>query len=212
MKTIARLLFCTLVVLGLAGSPARAQDDPELVYDIYVHDSCLTVWLDLAPFINSRTLERLRDGVDLAIECRAKLEVPKRFWGDRLAATETRLLRLSYRKVTNDFLVTTGDSTSPQTNELPSIAALFQHLRDSVEICLANISQLDASRRHLVSLKVTTISLTDLNLAEDLTTRDGSDSPLRYLFKQFLKLTEYGRRETSTKSRSFSLSELETEP
>jgi len=212
MKPLARLV----VLLLLASGPARPQSgpeaDPEIYYDLFVRDSCLTVLIDLAPFLTSRAIDRLHDGIDLAVHCRADLVVPRRFWGDQLASRRERTIRLSYRKITDDYLLEPGDP--PERERLPfsSLDDLLLFLGDSIEICVSQMRELNPANRHAVELKITTISLTDLNLAEATDDSRGDESPVRYMFRQFLKLTDYGRREYSAKSRSFSLSELEEEP
>ena len=82
MRTILRLALLISIGLGLIAPEIEAQDDFEIAYDLFIRDSCLTTWLNLAPLITSKSVQRLRDGVDLAIECRATLEIPRRFWGD----------------------------------------------------------------------------------------------------------------------------------
>lgn len=200
------IAFILLIVVCPA---AQAQDKPRFEYDIYVHDSCLMVWLNLAPFIDSKTLSRLKDGVDLEIECRVRLEIPRRFWSDKIVATRSRFLRLGYRQVTNDFLLKTDGPVRPGPLAFPSLPALIKYLSDSVELCMGNVRQLNDERHHRLGLSITTISLTDFNLARDITGQSNSDSPLKYLFGQFLKLTEYGRHEFSARSRTFSIGELE---
>lgn len=201
-----------MLILALTGSAAGAQDDPEFIYDIYICDSTVTVWIDLTPVLTAKTLERLKEGVDLAIECRADLSIPRRLWGDRQVASGLKMLRLSQHQVTKAYLLETGDTSGTKRLEFPSMAFLFQHLRDSVEIPLFETSPMDPDSRHFASLRITTISLTDLNLAEDFAGEGKSGSPVRYLFRQFLSLTGYGRQEYSIKTRSFSLSELEVVP
>ncbi len=212
MKPPARPLLLIATVLILTSPGLSGEDDPEIDYDIYIRDTCLTVWVDMTRFLTSRAMERLKEGVDLAIECRASLVIPRKFWGDRLVAEQSRVLRLSYHKLTDDFILNPEGKASEPPIRFGSMAGLFQLLRDSITICLATPDQLDASGRHAVQLRVTAISLTDLNLAEEISAEDGSDSPIRYLFCQFLRLTNYGRDEYSTRSRSFSVPELEVAP
>jgi hypothetical protein len=207
--------FALLVVLLLPiVSPVRAQqpseDEPDLFYDIFIKDSCLTVWVDLHPLLNARTWDRLHDGVDFALECRIELNSPRWLWSDRLEAEQARTIHLSYHKVTGDFLLTTGDSGTARSYPLQE--GIEAYLSDSVEICLAQVSTIDPDKNLKIALKITSIFLTDLNLADRVASGDGSDSPVKYLFRQFLELTDYGRRNYTTRSRPFSLSELPHSP
>jgi hypothetical protein len=206
-KTRSALLWLALMVLGPSASQA---DDPELNFDIFIQDSCLTVWLDLAPLLNARALDRLESGVDLVLECRAALKIPRRLWGDRNVTVQASSLHLSYRKITKEYLITFEDSLPGALIKAESMPVLYQFLRDSVTLRLSDLSELDPEKRYTLDLRVTSISLTDFNLAEQVGADDESDSPLRYLFHQFLKITDYGRREYSAGSRPFALSELET--
>jgi len=212
MKPLARLVVLLLLAPGPARPQSGPENDPEIYYDLFVRDSCLTVLVDLGPFLTPRAIDRLHDGIDLAVNCRADLVVPRRFWGDRLAVRRERTVRLSYRKITDDYLLDPGDHQERERLPFSSLDDLYLFLGDSIEICLSRMRELDRGSRHALDLKITTISLTDLNLAEATGDSPGDDSPVRYMFRQFLKLTDYGRREYSAKSRSFSLSELEEEP
>jgi len=199
------------LALGLLAESAPA-DDLELSYDLYSRDKQLTVWVDLSPFADASTVARLEDGIDVLLECQASLSVPRRFFGDKLAARKTTTRRLSYRSVTEEFLVTDLQGQDETTLSFASLASLFQHFKDSIEIVLAPLDSLKARERYVLTLDITTISLTDLNLGPTEASRDESESPLRFLFRQFLDITDYGRSEYSTRSRPFSLDEIEPEP
>jgi hypothetical protein len=202
------LLLSALVISG--PSTATADDDPEINFDVYVQDSCLTVWLDLAPILNSRAVDRLQEGVDLALECRVSLTVPRRLWGNRQIASRDETLRLSYRKITSEYLIAVGSRLPASPFKAESMPVLFQFLKDSVDLCLSHLSTLEVEKRFSLELRVVAISLTDFNLAEQVGAEGESDSPLRFLFHQFLRITDYGRREFTARSRTFGLSELET--
>jgi len=204
-------LFAALAAAGL--SPlARAEDSPEMVYDIFQRDGCLTVLLDLSPYITSRAVERLEDGVDLLIHASLKLEVPRRIWGSREVAESAFITKISYRPLTEEFLLESTVQSDTLPRHFLSLASLYAHLRDSVECCLAEVDSLDSRSRHQVALKVTTIGLTDLNPGIVEESEEGDGSPIGYLFRQFLNLTGYGRKDYSAVSRPFSLSELESAP
>jgi len=213
MTLIVRLVSRAVLLAAIIASGVTAGDDFEINYDVYVSDSCLNTWLDLAPLITSQSVQRLRNGVDLAIECRVELETPRRFWGDRTIAATTRYLRLSHREITSDFLLTTpGDTLAHPARQFGSLATLHAFLRDSLELCVSPLVDLDTDLRCFLSLHVTTISLFDINLSHPKSDHDDSESPVRYLFRQFLRLTDYGRNEYSTRSSDFLISDLETLP
>lgn len=212
MPALMKTLVCLIGVLLATAVPSRAQTpperEPEIYYDIYVQDSSLTVWIDLSPFLGARALDRLRDGVDLALECRAELTSPRWLWTDRLIVERTRTVRVSYRNVTNDYLVDPGNSGSTKPLIFVSEEELVDFLSDSVEIQLDRVTRIDPDRRYCVTLRMTAIFLTDLNLVNGAAAETESGSPVKFLFRQFLELTDYGRRQASTKSRPFLISDL----
>lgn len=212
MPAFMKTLVCLIGVLLATAVPSRAQApperDPEIYYDIYVQDSSLTVWIDYSPFLGSRSLERLRDGVDLALECRAELTSPRWLWTDRLIAERTRTIRLSFRNITNDYLVDLGRTDSDKPRTFVTEEELVDYLSDSIEIQIDQITQIDPDKRYCVALRITAISLTDLNLVNGVAAGTESGSPVKFLFRQFLEMTDYGRRQASTKSRPFLISDL----
>ena len=214
MERLLRLIKSAVVlavVLGLV-APRLAAEDLDLSYDIYSRDQELVVWVDFSPFIDGAAVSRLKDGIDVLLECRVSLSIPRRFFGDNLVARSSTARRLSYRGVTEEFLATEVQAPDQPTLSFVSLASLYQYFRDSIEIDLTSLDSLEAQERYVLSLDVTTISLTDLNLAPTDESSDDGESPLRFLFRQFLNLTEYGREEYSTKSRPFSLDEIGPEP
>jgi hypothetical protein len=210
MKILALLVVLLLPTTSPVRSQTQSEDEPDLFYDIFIKDSCLTVWVDLHPLLNARTWDRLHDGVDVAIECRIELNSPRWLWSDRLEAEQAQTIHLSYHKVTGDYLLTTGDSGTARS--YPSQEEIETYLSDSVEICLAHVSSIEPDKSLRVTVKTTSIFLTDLNLADQVASGDDSGSPVKYLFRQFLELTDYGRRNYTTRSRPFSLSELPQSP
>lgn len=208
MKKLTALIFALLTAAGPVFSQPGDREEPNIFYDIYVHDSCLTAWADLSPFLTSRVVERLRDGIELAIEFRAELVTPRRFWGDQTVASRTRTVKLSFRKITNEFVLSNSDSNWTE-RAFTSLEELSKNMSESEGLCLGAIRQFDPESRHVVVLQVTTISLTDLNLAERPSDTTESESPVRFLFRQFLHLTDYGRRQVTARTRPFLLSELE---
>ena len=207
-----RLLFYAFAVLAgwAAALPAAASDrDQEIEYEIFLQDGQVTVSLDLAGFITSGRVERMKDGVDMALEYRLVCSRPKRFWGAEKVSQVTGLLRLGYRLVTEDFYVRKGDPGAQDERHFATLAPLHQLLSDSIIEHLTDYDELDNRKRYEVEIGVTCISLTDLSLPPAGTASEGSESPVEYLFRQFLELTGYGRDEYRAKSRAFSPLELE---
>lgn len=209
-SSLTKLAPSLLLACGLLVSPVNAED-VELSYDLYSRESRLTVWVDLSPCVDAAVVSRLEDGIDVLLDCQVSLSIPRRFFGDRPVAREADTRRLSFRGVTEEYIVT--DVLDPDGGSLsyPSLASLYQHFQDSIEIDLISLDSLESQNRYVLTLNVTTISLTDLNLAPTEEPSEDGESPLRFLFRQFLSLTEYGRNEYTTKSRPFSLNEVEPE-
>lgn len=206
MRKIAALcvvLSCPL----LAGSSARAETDIDLAYDIFRHNDSVTVWLDLSPFLTDPQISRLNDGIDLLFQYNLRLAIPRRLWGDVTVTEKEEAVRMSYRLVTHDYILT---STLPGWHDrhFPALDQLTSFLADSINAPLLPIDSMNAGKRYTLDLKVTTIALTGFNPTPETADSAGSDSPLRFLFKKFLSLTGFGRREFETKSRPFSRSEI----
>jgi hypothetical protein len=208
MKKLTALIVAVLSAATTAFPQSGEPDEANIFYDLYIQDSCLTAWVDLAPFLTPRAVERLLDGIELAIEYQAVVVVPRRFWGDQTVVSRTGTIKLTYRKITGEYVIIDSDSAQTERS-LTSEAELVLALSDIEGICLTSVDLLTSDRRHVVVFKVTTISLTDLNLAESPPDSTKSESPVRYLFRQFLLLTDYGRHQVTTRTRPFLLSELE---
>ena len=184
-------------------------NDIEIGYDIFSDRSRLTVWVDLAPFLGASEVEQMRDGIDIILECKLALSTPRRFFGERKVATQSRTLLISNRPVTEDYLVTVAGADSNSAGPFISLGGLHRYLRDSVEIALTNLDSLVPHLRYALELRVSIIHLTDMNLYRHQgLEEDQAEPPVRFLFRQFLELTGYGREEFSTKSRKFSLGEI----
>lgn len=207
MSAAFRWSLALILVTGLIGS-VSAEDEDEIAYDIYRRDNRLTVWLDLSSYLTERTVIRLRDGIDLLVEYRLMLEVPRRFFGDRRVAKQSEGYKISYRPVSEDWLLSALDVEEQQSRRFMSLASLYQFLQDSVEFDLIGLDSLDSESRYTLAIEITTVSLTDFNRLSDGRFQGESDSPLRYLFRQFLSLTGHGRSEHATKSRPFSVPEI----
>ena len=208
MKKLTILIIAILVAVNSASSQPGDREESSIFYDIYVRDSCLTAWVDLAPFLTSRVVERLRGGIELAIEYHAELVTPRRFWGDQTVVSRARTFKLSFRKITNEFVISNADSNRTEMS-FGSQEELSNIMSELEGICLGTIRQFSPESRYVVVLQVTTISLTDLNLAEGPSDSSESESPVRFLFRPFLRLTDYGRHQVTTRTRPFLLTELE---
>jgi len=203
------VLFVVVILMG--ASQVSADEDP-LPFDIYQRDSCLAVWLDLSVCLTGNVMERLEDGIDLVLECRLKLLTPRRFLWNRQVSEKIEPLRISYERLTKTYVVSQAERPLSEKLRFASMADLFRFTRDSVEICVARIDSLDSERRYQLDAKVTAISLTDLNLTADGDRDETEQSPVNYLFEQFLDLTSYGRREYEVRSHLFPLKEIESGP
>jgi len=85
------------------------------------------------------------------------------------------------------------------------MAGLNHFLADSVIIPIINRDSVDSDRRYYIEITTTCISMTSLNLAS---LEKSGDYPMKYLFRQFLDLTNYGRDELVVSSDLFRISEL----
>ncbi len=210
---LTRLPFCLLILVPLlAARPIAARDKPEPVeYDIFQREDRLSVRLNLAQYLSSRRVERMKEGIDLAIEYRLVLSRPKRFWGAEEIAKSSGLVKIGYRIVTEDFSLSDGPLGLEDDRHFVSLARLHQFLSDSIVVDLAAYKELDRRHRYVLKIKLTCISLTDFNLAADNNSSEGSGSPVKYLFTHFLRLTGFGREEYSVETRPFPLSEISPE-
>jgi len=205
-----RKLAAFYVVLScafLAGSSARAEPDIELAYDIFSRGDSVMVWLDLSPFLTDPQVSRLNDGIDLLFQYNLRLAIPRRLWGDVTVTEKEEAVRMSYHLVTHDYLLT-STFAGWHDRHFPALDQLAAFLADSINAPLLPMDSLNGGKRYTLDLKVTTIALTGFNPTPDSADSSGSDSPLRFLFKKFLSLTGFGRREFEAKSRPFSRSEI----
>jgi hypothetical protein len=208
VKGTAVGLALLLLALLLGAGSVEAQGTG-LAYDIFDRAGNLTAWLDLAPFLDSRSVEQLRDGIDLILDCQVSVGIPRRFFGDRRVARQTRSLLIRYRPVTEDFTLEVLDDSSQSPRQYISLAGLHQFLHDSIEVAIASLDSLEASERYVLDVQIASISLTDINIGADRKSPEGAESPVKYLFRRFLDVTGYGREEYEVRSRPFALSELE---
>ena len=213
MKFVPGVVGVMLFLLVVGAPRTVAADElPGDAYYIFKKGPCLTVWCDLSTTLNAKSVKQLKEGIDLAVEGRFNLSIPRRIFGNHQVAQLSFLHRLSYRALTGEYhMIDLQDSTRPELSFL-SLAGLYQYLRDSVELCLVMIDSLNDEDQYELSLKITTVSLTDFNSVQGESGEGSSESPLGFLFRQFLDLTSYGRQEYETKSRAFTLDELDTAP
>lgn len=193
-------------------TPCCAEDFPSDAYYIYQQDGCVTVWCDLTPCITSKIVKQLKDGIDIAIDCRIELSTPRRLLGDRQVALVGYVPRIGYRSLTGEYVVSDFEDTSAARLNFASLAGLYDFLRDSIEYCLSPLDSLDRDERYELSLSLTVVSLSDFNTVSGDRPGAESETPLDFLFRQFLEFTQYGRTEYATRSRAFHLDELEELP
>ncbi|UCD63771.1 MAG: DUF4390 domain-containing protein [Candidatus Zixiibacteriota bacterium] len=208
-----RRLVCFVLGALLASSARLSAGDLDRIrFDIFDSQGQVVVWLDLSPVISARRISQLKDGVDVAVECRALLRRPRKIWGSELIAESSRLLRIGYRLITEDYRLT-DYSFEPQSElTLLSLAKLHHYLADSVAVEIGARDLLDVEERYFIEIQVVCISLTSINLASDGDREKKSESPVKYLFRKFLELTDFGREDFSARSRTFSAEEIPRVP
>lgn len=198
------------LILAVSAGSAAAEDIPgNIEYDIVRKNDSLAVWLNLARYFTADEFEAMADGIDYACTWSLELKRPRRFFGaNRVAASEGHIT-LSNRLVTEDFVLHGPNSDGVESSRTFLRAAdVRSFLSDSIYVRIAAIDSLDSRNHYVLQLNVSRISLTSLNLATRDEGNRKDDSPLKFLFRQFLKLTGYARDEYSTTSRQFSLSEV----
>jgi len=192
----------TLTCLLLAGASANATEIDSLDFEVGRCRNTLCVWVNLADLLSSDRLSRLKEGVPLSIECRSTLLRPRRLWGEVTIAEEDWTARLGFRRVTEDYVLT---SAGREQRVFSSLAPLHRFLSDSVIINLTPVDSLNQEQFHRVRIRMTLVWLTSLNLSPP---EESSGSPIRFLFEQFLSVSGYGRHEFDIESESFSVRRL----
>ncbi|MBD3402137.1 DUF4390 domain-containing protein [candidate division GN15 bacterium] len=213
----AKAAVLTLLLATLPGLLAAQPDEPptgpasgEIPFDIFIRGDSLTGWIDLSGLLGSATIARLEDGIDLAFDCRARLNRPRRLFGSVRIAERTELWRLSYRVLTEHYVVATLSADSAEERSFGSLAGLAGFLADSLQFPLIPVDSLERGQGYVLEFSVAAISLAGLGiLLPNADTADG-ESPLKALFREFLELTGYAREERSFSSRPFSVDELES--
>lgn len=207
-KIITMAVLSTAVSSGLLASSALAQDD-NLQTDIFTRQGRLAVWTDVTNLLTAEDYNRLKEGVDVAIELKFRLVRSRRFFGEKEVAAADEILRLHRSRVTADFTVLriSGSRSAEYSNI--SRVQMDRLLSDSIVVDLTDLQEVERDRQYRINLKTTVITLTDINLAQPRNVDStGGESAIQYLFRQFLSVTGYGRRETSAHSDPFIPSEM----
>ncbi len=205
------LVFLLALCLFLTGQ-VHSQDNETVSYDLIVREGRLIASLDLSSFLTSSTMTRLSQGINFALECRLSLKTPRRLFGSRTISQTDIAWKIGYRPVTEDYTIASSSTGWKQPRVLLTASDLESYLSDSLAVSLSPVDSLERSRQYTLNLQVTAIFLTDFSLGPRTEVSDSSNSPLEYLFRQFLNLTGYGRREYTFESRPFLLSEISAEP
>ena len=201
-----------VTVFLLIAVSTKAEAPPDNVeYDIVRYHDSLTIWLNLNRYLGETEFQSLREGIGYGLQWEVSLQRPRKLWGAETVTETASGLTIARRPVTEDFeiLTPTPDSATARHIFLTR-TDLRRYLSDSVLITLLPIDSLTPQPRYQVKLVIQRISLTSLNLAADGESPGTDTSPLKFLFRQFLTLTGYGRDEFSTTSRSFRLTEVDS--
>lgn len=210
MKRI--LLYAVTAVAFLSsGATLRAQTSDEIDFDIFERNGQIAVWVNLSSLMTSKRIDDIKAGIDLAIDYELTLHRPRRLWGTQKIDQAGGLYQIGYRMVTEDYFVSpTGHELSSERYFL-SLPDLHKYLADSIVVDLSPIEPLDEGKRYFLQAKITCISLTRLNVANGDSSPDSSQSAIKWLFKGFLDLTNFGREDYEFRSRNFSPSEIISE-
>lgn len=190
------------------GSPIKAQGSKEVEFDLIERNDSLAVLLDLSFLLTSAHISRLRDGIDLGIECRMTVRRPRKLFGSVKLTEQTTFCRLGFQLLTKGYQLTTAYPGRSDTVSLTSLSRLHEYMTDSVVFTILKLDSLDRESRHVLDIEISAISLNSINLASGEDDPEADRSPLKLLFEQFLVLTDYGRETFSTSSRPFSRSEI----
>ncbi len=196
--------------IGLLLLPAltgASEGSNGLGFEIFRRDDNLHVSVSLASIITSDRVDLLKNGIDVAVDYSVFLTSPKRFWGSELLAQTTHSLIMEYRLPSDQYVVCEQfRDTCRNEHSFVSLRGLHRFLADSLTTEIAFLDSLDRGRNYQIKVTCVCISMTALNLKPP--GEAGDESPLEFLFRQFLKLTNYGREELSAVSRPFKLSEV----
>ncbi len=206
-----RVAYLFLILGFLAAVPQgrpAAQESAPFDFDIFEQNDSLTVWVDFSPLITSKRVARMKEGIDIAVEYQLALLRPRRIWGNEKMGSVYGAYQIGYRLITEDYFLSDLTHDDISDRQFLSLSDLHQYLADSINIALAAVAPLDGSQRYFVRLGVTCVSLTSLNLADGDQADESGKSAIRWLFKGFLDLTNFGREDYQAESRLFSLREI----
>ncbi|MEW6050144.1 MAG: DUF4390 domain-containing protein [Candidatus Zixiibacteriota bacterium] len=202
-----------VVALVLVGFQSIAADaEPPVGYQLLVRHGWVVAMPDLSPLLTSENVSRLKGGIGLVFDYRLSLKTPRRLFGARTVAEASSALQISYRLLTDEFLICRPTNPADSGRTCGALEALADYLADSLVARMANIDSLSENNVYRLDLDVTSILLTDIRLIAGGGTREEDHEPLEYLFRQFLSLTGYGQEEWHFQSRQFHLSDLAREP
>lgn len=207
-KRLSPILILVLAVLATGSVSGQAAD--QFPFDVGLRDSCLTVWVDLSELPSSDRARSIREGLDFLVSGRVQVRGPALILGSRVLGSTEFSAHFSYDPISREYKLRSPSGHFDDCR-FASMASFRRFLRDSISVCVVPVDSLDSETRVKVHLLLTTIQLTDINLATQ-SSAESSPSPIRYLFRQFLTLSGYGREEFEMDSRWFSLSELNVEP
>ncbi len=202
---IRALTIGLLLVWAFLSVDVKA-DEPEFEFGLYKHSDSLAAWVDLAPLLNSVWIEQLSDGLDYSINCEFALLRPRRLWGNARVAEAVTSFQISYLRLTEEYRVSRIEAEGSVELKLSSQAMLYRWLTDSVYANLVLVDSLQGDRRHILEIRIETISGSLAGLVED--GRSGSNSPVRYLFDKFLDLSGLGQENHEIRSAPFLVSDL----
>jgi len=207
MKRLFAIALIASAVLAATPS-SRANEVDQLEYGIQRSNGHLQSWVDLSALVTSQWLENLREGVDYLIAYDIALLRPRRLWGAENMANTTGYIRISYRIITEDYLVEGPSSDSTASRSFVSLPKLHAFLADSVVVNVALVDSLNIDIRYILEVE---LDCARSSIVDFVTGRDDpgqSESPMKYLFKKFLQVTGQGRNIYKFKSEPFSLTEI----
>lgn len=200
--------FAILLIVLMVWTTTRAQDEPEIGFDLLSRDDSLVVLVDLSFLLTSGRVSRLKEGLDLGVEIKLNLKRPKRLFGATDITTSGRYVRLNYQLVTKTYRVFPASDSLGEITAEQSLSGLYRFLSDSVFVPMLPLDSLESDESFVLDLVIAAISLNTINIASGEDDPDRARSPLKMLFEQFLDLTGYGREEFRASSRPFSPAEI----
>ena len=205
-----RLFAVALIVVAAVVAPPSimADESGQIEYGVQRSNGSLQGWVDLSALVTSQWVENLQEGVDYLIAYDFALLRPRRVWGAETMAKTSGFIRISYRIITEDFLVEGPSSDSAAARTFVSLPKLHAFLADSVAVDIALVDSLDRDVRYVLEVE---LDCARSSIVDYVTGRDNpeqSESPIRYLFKKFLQVTGQGRNVYKFKSEPFSLVDI----